>query len=352
MGRDRSTLITGVLTRLGDLDEKIWTWDEVGDYLTRALIQLAQQYRAFWDQIYLENLPPSFSHTCAADVTADPNLPFYCGLANYTLDDELSALSDQQARIGPAWYTSPFEATGGWLASVGASVAIPATADVGDNIVEIDRGTWNAMTIYAMSPRQLARMDNRYEITAGQVYAFSWRKDGIRTVRKIRVPAQQAACYSVDGSWGIARDVSDVDSSGVTGTWGIPRRVQNMHPMGPSEWGTPRRFYQDTTNCRFEVWRLAADFTDDDAVCELPTRYADYLMDFALWMCLSRPSPGQDLVLAAHYEQRWGRDTARLQQRILGVEPERAGVFGDKALRPVRPPTPRVPWQYGQEVPG
>src|SRR3954462_7683335 len=52
-----------VLTRLGDLDEQIWTAAEVDLQLREGYDAVAAPLGVFYDWVYLENLPRGFSYT-------------------------------------------------------------------------------------------------------------------------------------------------------------------------------------------------------------------------------------------------------------------------------------------------
>lgn len=362
---------TATLRRLGDVLGEIWSDDEIDAAVREGYRELALAGRAFVDHTFAENLPAGFTVTAAVD---QGEAAFAYGIvANYTLDDERRLVTPARAALGPANHTSPFEATDGWLDDCGASTAIPATVDLPAPVTEIERGTWDGRTLTALDGRQLAAMDTRYQLTRGEVYGFLWRHDGVRTLRKVRVPARAAACHTINGSVGILRDPSDLSSDIVTGARengafdplafaanafdddgilrGFPARIPGEHPIGTESFGIPRRPYRDGTNVRLEHWREGRAIDTPADVCELPARYSRYLQDYAQWRALLRPGPGQDLALAGHYQVRWARGLARVQRRQQTVERERVGVFGGTVRQTMnRPPKPQLPWQFGSRV--
>ena len=133
-------------------------------------------------------------------------------------------------------------------------------------------------------------------------------------------------------------------------TWGTMRQCNGQHPIGASYWGLPRRPYRDGTNVRVEHARLGRSVTVETDTYELPDRYTAYLRDYALARCLGVNGPGQDRVLAAHYEQRWGRHLARIRRRLDARDRQRTGRLGADASRVGPPPRPRLPWAYGSVV--
>lgn len=350
------TVAQSALRRLGDLGGTVWSLTEAEGHVQRGYDDLGTQFRVFWDQVYLENLPRGFSHTETWEqvyIDRNPGL-FDYGQANYTMDDERGMFGtdrDERTQVGPANHTSPFEATDGLLSDAGASTAISATTDVPKTLTAIERVTWDDQTTEALRPRTQSRLDSRYELTKGEVYGFMWQKDGIRTLRKVRVPAESCATYTITGGFGILRKPTDISGDTVTGTWGVPRRIPGMHPIGTESFGFPRRPYQETRNVRVEHYRRGRVLDNHVDECELPTRYALYLRDYACWQLLNRKGPGQDVQLAAHFKARWDRGITRLQSRITRMNRERAGVLGDRnRLGVAPPPTPSLPWNYGQVV--
>lgn len=369
-------IVTAVLRRQGDLAERIWTRDEVTFHVVAGYQEMATTQSVFFDLVYLENVPRGFSYTQPwekAFLIAEGFFDYGC--ANFTAEVDRRALGDERLRLGPANHTSPFEATDGWLATVGASVEIPATADVPRTLTNLDRVTWDARGIDAMQARALAQGDSRYEVTKGEVFGYLWQKDGIRTLRKVRVPSAQADTATVAGAWGALRDPTDLSTDQRTGGgpiafnplafnnaafftdpdkavfWGIPRRMPGHHPIGPESFGAPRRPFLEGKNVRVEHFRLGRAMNDPQDVCELPDRYALYLRDYTQARLLERPGPGQDLRLAAHFQERYDRGRARLARRLRDVDTERTVVFGgDGRPMTTRPPRPSLPWAYGARV--
>jgi hypothetical protein len=346
-------LRTDVLSRLGDLQETIWTADEVDFHLVGGYQEIATRFGIFFDLTYLENLPRGASYSQPWEkALLDAFGGFDYGYANFTAEFERRMLGDERLRYGPANHTSPFEATDGLLSRAGASTDIPATADLPKTLTALARVTWDNRGIDALQARRTSHDDARYELTKGEVFGYIWQKDGIRALRKVRVPSAQTDTVTVNGSWGLLREPSDLSTDTVTGTWGIPRRIPGHHPIGTDQFGAPRRPFLDGKNVRVEHFRHGrAMDADVDVFCELPDRYAMYLRDFAQARCLARPGPGQDLVLAAHFEQRWARGLARIERRLQVVDAERTHILGgDRQTLGRRPPRPKLPWQYGSAV--
>lgn len=342
-GRGTTTLATlrhRVLDRLGDLPEQVWTAAEVERYVRESYRLLAQTLPIFFDISYLDNLPATFSHTARWEVVGGYGT-FRLGVANYTCADEARVLTEPK-RVGPATVTCP---TDGSMAS---TVSIPATRPVPADLTALDRATWDSRTLDADLPRHVRQLDSRYTLTRGQPLSLLMQHDGVQTARQWPAPAALAATVTTAGSWGLLRTPADLSADTVTGSWGIARRVPGQHPMGPEAFGAPRQPHLDGTNTRIEFFRHGRALAHADSVCELPDRYARYLCDYAQARALERAGPGQDLTLAAHFDDRWQRNVARLRRRVITVTKERTGVFGGTAARGGAVRYPRLPANYGR----
>lgn len=335
-----------VLHRLGDSAQKVWTYEEVDGYLQRGAREMAESVNIIWDALYAENLPAGFSHT--AEWEEDYLVDFFYDVASYTYPEELDYIDDDEMEHDEIWqanHTSPSDLH--YLAAISASTAMRATVQLPENLVAIDRVTYDDRSIEATTPRRLRQSDDQYEETEGEVIAYSWRHEGPRTFRKIRKPAEMADIYTVEGSWGVVRDVEDLDDPEVEGTWGVPRAVPNFWPLGDTEgWGIPRRFYQDGRNVRIEHFRQITTSATDS---ELPHRYFIYLVNYCLHACLIRNGPGQDYKLAQLYKTLWDRGLARIVNRKETQTRQRVRRMGGGGSTESRakPPRPKLPWQYG-----
>jgi hypothetical protein len=345
-----AVLRAAVARRLGDLEFRIWTADEIDTYLTQGYRELGTTLPLFFDFLYLENLPRGCSYTQPWERAFLPDVGgFDFGVGNLTCADDVRALGTERGRYGPISHTSPFEATDGFLATLPHWPGIPATADVPTRLTRLDRATWDRRVCDVIEARSLSRLDAQYQTQTGEVEALLWELDGVRTVRKYRRPARQADTVTVTGSWGLLRTPADLSGDPVVGTWGVCRRLPSHHPLGPERFGLPRRVFLDGKNVRLEHFRLGRPF--ELGPCELPTRYANYLWDYAMAAALLRPGPGQDVKLAAHFQERWQRNIARLAKRVRSVDAETITVLGGEAItRSGRPPRPKLPSQYGSVV--
>lgn len=341
-----TSLCADVLARLGDNDASVWTANEVQTYLRQGYHELALSARAFWDQAYLENQTPGFSCTAAWEVAY---LGFDYGVANYTLADERH-LEDEGHRIGWGNHTCPAEAFDGWLSDCAAAAVPEALAALPADCLEVERVTWDDGTLTALSPTDVRLNDTRYQNTRGEVLAFVMHKDGLNTLRKIRVPSASADVREVTGTWGSMRDATDFDSTATTATWGVPRRVPGEHPLGSQQWGIARRPHQDGKNLRIEYWREGRDL-DTPEGSELPAHYGLYLRHYAMGRCLARNGPGQDDTLAKYYQARWARDLERIARRRTAHHVARRRVLGERdrmSRTGRRPPRPAWPANYEQ----
>ena len=342
-------LVERVLHRLGDSAQTVWTYAEIEGYLQTGTRELAAAVPVVWDRLYLENLPAGFH--CTAD-WEEELADFRYGVASYTYPEELLYIDDEEMEhdeIYQANHTSPSDIH--YLEDIGASTAMRGTVELPDELVAIERATWDNRGIDATSPGRLRQADDQYQETAGEVFAYSWRHEGPRTFRKIRVPAVMADTYEVDGNWGILCDPSDIGDPEVEGTWGLPRRIPYHYPMGDAEgWGLARRVYRDGKNVCVEHFRRPTVTATES---EIPDRYNVYLAHYCQWKALVRNGPGQDYKLAQLYKTWWDRGLVRIRSRSQKQSRDRIGRWGGTTGTPSssgRPPRPKLPWQYGSTV--
>lgn len=345
-----TNIVERVLHRLGDSAQKIWSYDEIESRILHAAREMAAEVRLVWDQAYLECLPPGMNHTGEFEVDYITDEWDY-GIGSYSLDDEAALLDElfESDEVRRANHTSPDDLF--FMEDGGASTVGEAVVELPETLTDVDRALWDGRGIPATTARRSEMTDARYELTSGEVYTYTFEKDGPNALRRIRVPASIADIYYHSGTWGIARDIDDVTDEGVDGTWGIPRQFEGEHPIGDTEgWGLPRRFYQDGLNMRVEYFRTPSIDTDMRG-SELPNRYFLYLADFAQWHALKRNGAGQNLPLADLYRQRWERNLARIKARLERTWKQKTHVLGGHAEQRNRVMTrPRLPWQFGATV--
>lgn len=357
-----ANLCSRVLHRLGDSAQVIWAEEEIDSYIQQAMFEMVTLTRLVWDQLYLENIPPGF-HCTMEDEEDLLEHEFHYGVAACTQEWELEYgetagfwLADE---VSWGNHTSPAELP--YLARLGLGTML-GTAIMPTSLIEIERSSWDHRTMEALSVRGLIDNDSRFEETEGEVFGYTWRKDGPRTFRKMRVPAEMAQLMTTDGSFGIARNIDDPsESEGVAGTWGIPRRIRGWHPMGSTVgYGLPRRFYYDSLNVKVEHWRKfealckQSELKDGEIqnfAGEIPRHYFLYIGDYCQWMALKRNGPGRNYKLAQLYKDRWDRNLGRIKDRIGRQNKERVYRAGGNDPAPRGgPPRPRLPWQYGKRV--
>jgi hypothetical protein len=215
-------------------------------------------------------------------------------------------------------------------------------------VVEIERITWDDRALDATVAGRARRWDPRYQLTEGDVVAYTWQQDGPRLLRLIHSPAQQpvpAATYT--GTFGIPRTLADVTDATISGTWGIPRNIPEHQPS-PAGFGIPRNFPGGDFYLKIEHWR---HFDANCESAEIPERYWLYLIDYAQWQALKRNGPGQNFKLAQLYKVRWDRGIARIRWRADRQGQQRSARFGGPLDHPLAgPPRPKLPWQYGSNV--
>ncbi|RPJ54953.1 MAG: hypothetical protein EHM23_27665, partial [Acidobacteria bacterium] len=105
-------------------------------------------------------------------------------------------------------------------------VANQALYDLPDDLWEMERVTWDDRRLAPATINELMAADGLYETTTGTVEAYALEGDGLRKLRKYRIPTANASstAIAVTGTWGAPRDLTSMDPT-VVGTWGIARAV-------------------------------------------------------------------------------------------------------------------------------
>jgi len=330
-----------ICRRLGDSTHAVWTVDEIDAYAIDGYNRMAELTHCFWDIGYLENLPYSGDHTCAWEIDYLSAGDIYQGEFKYTESWEIDYINNA---LGPANHVAPWE----WQNSYVTHQYFMATAKLPTDCYQIERATQDYQEVDPIPSARLEKLDSRYELDSGLVSGYLMDKDGIRTLRKYKIPSSVCGYYTVDGTFGIMRDPSDITSEDIYGQWGIPRRIPDQHPCGPYSFGLPRRVFKDDDNFRIEFFRRGRSVSGDYDEFEMPDAYCKHIRFYGMWKALLREGPGQDLELAKHYESRWVIGLGRIGNRKIDVKSNRVGRMGGSVSKSGRPPRPSLPWNYGR----
>ena len=236
-----------------------------------------------------------------------------------------------------------------------------------DEVLEVERVTWDDHPLIPKTDCELRAMDGNYERTVGRVEYYSI--DSLRRLRKYRIPKKTVNSkglvveiigtwgtprnlLTIDtqiGSWGIARSIPGYQVIGswgiprsgfiivVVGSWGVPRNLSLIDPVQIGSWGIPRILpgYEvvgswgvprgdfaglsaaplTAENTRIEYTRRA-DLPGDSSELEIPNHQAKYIRCYAMSKALGREGPGQDLKLEKHFYSRFLEGVRRCQYRM------------------------------------
>lgn len=176
-----------------------------------------------------------------------------------------------------------------WDRETLSDVADQATYTLPTKVYEVERVTWNQAKITAMTSTELIELDYQYMTTKGDVEAYVLDMDGLRTLRKYRIP--------------------NANGSGV----------------------------RDTI---IEFTRRGSALTGGASQFEFPDQCVKYCRHFALASALERESPGQDLELAGHYKARFEDGVKRVLNRKRKIASQAPRQFGGNLRRRTQPPGP------------
>lgn len=351
MGKSVLDVIQDVLTRLGDLDESVWTKDELHRYLQEGYRILAVKSECFWDTTYLEDQPYTGNYT----KDAEKELALQTGMSGanffnkfcYTKEADADFAPAGQVHLGPANHTKRSEYDNNHV----SKAYFLAVHDLPDSLLEIERATWNQIRIGPLRSVELERGDSQFQTQSGEVQGYVQDKDGIKRFRKWRIPSQAADTYTITGKWGLLRDPANISGETVNGSWGIARRVPGLHPCsGDGSRGFPRRPQKVAHNTKIEFTRKGQPINRQTDEFELPAVYVKYLRHFTMFRALERNGPGQDSKMAAWWKGLFDAGIARMKRRKQAVLSRKRYVLGGDVGMRGRPPTARLPWNYGYSV--
>lgn len=175
-------------------------------------------------------------------------------------------------------------------------VAGTATYSLPSDFYKMERVTWQNIRIEPWTARQARDSSNYYRTTQGNVIAYTIELDGLSTIRLIYVPAASGS------------------------------------------------------NTIIEYFRRGAVLSGDSTALEIPDRYTDYVVWYALSRALEREGKGQDSDMALHYQTRYLEGLKRIRSRKSAIHRSRTGVMGGGSDTPRKMGTPQFPYNYGERV--
>lgn len=175
-------------------------------------------------------------------------------------------------------------------------VAGTGTYSLPSDFYKMDRVTWQNRKIEPWTAKEARQTTPYYRTTRGNVIAYVMEMDGLQTIRLINVP-------SASGSYTV-----------------------------------------------IEYFRRGATLSADGTALDIPDRYTDYVVWYALARALERDGKGQDSEMAAHYNSRYLDGLARIKKRKSQVLSSRTGVMGGGSEPPRGPGVPTLVQTYGRPV--
>lgn len=340
-------LVEALQMRLGDTSGQLWTMNELAQYVTEGYNALTLATGCLWatevapDYAFASNHSQSFE---AEFIEGGNDL---AGPAQFTCEFERDYINYAD---GPANHNHHWEFNSGYVEESGAVTEVSAMVDLPEDLYEIERATWNSRRLATERSRYFENDDSRYELSKGEVEAYTQDKDGLRRLRKWRVPSAAFIPREMDDDseeFGILVDISDIDADTPLNTWGDFVHVAGEDGFG-DPWGIIVGVYSDTSNLRYEYRRRGVDLSIE--CFEIPSRYVTYVRHYAQARALEREGDGQDLDLAAHYDIRYAAGVARMLKRQQAMSYQKKYVMGGSPKMDRRLPLARLPWAYGKVV--
>jgi hypothetical protein len=326
----------------------LWSTDELEEYITEGYNALVMTTGCLWATDVAPDSAYAFNYTSRFESDYFVGGDVVSGLAQFTSECERD-FNDNGS--GPANHNFHWEHNHAHTTDAELPTEISALHDLPENLYDIERAVWQTRRIAAERSRHFEGDDHRYELSKGPVDAYLQDKDGLRRLRKWRVPAAPYDPYDVDEDseeYGILVSIADteIDDDTPQGAQsGDFVQVAGQHMMG-DPWGVIVAIYKETANMRYEYRRRG---TGDCTELEIPARYQTYVRHYAQARALEREGDGQDLELAAHYQARYEAGVARMLKRRSSMHYQQKYVLGG-GRRPETRPVLRLPYSYGRAV--
>lgn len=184
-----------------------------------------------------------------------------------------------------------------WKRIAGALTAGTGTYTMPAEIYKFDRLTYNGIRMVPWTAREARERNAYFQTTQGLPYAYTMEADGLSTIRMIPVPSVTT-----------------------------------------------------TTTLYVEYFRRGAVLSADGTALEIPDRYTDYVVWYAMARALERDGRGQDTELAAHYQGRYLEGLKRIKKRKSQIHSSRIGQMGGMDGTQREPGYPQWPSNYGVPV--
>ncbi len=344
---ERPTVLAQVQRRLADANQRLWTAAELNEYIQDAYNDMTLRTGCLWATDISPDVPAAMARTQIFEKKYMLGGYDAMGAFNFTAEWERDYINNA---TGPANHNHTWEWEDGHVTELTLPTEVSALYDLPDNLYEIERTTWDSRRIDPRRSREFEQNDSRYELAKGNVDAYTQDKDGLRRLRKWRVPSAPFVPYEFDESsseYGIIVDISDVDSDTPLGSWGDFVQVDGQHSSG-DPWGVIVGVYDETNAVKIEYRKRGVDLDHD--CLEIPERYVVYLRWYVMARALEREGDAQDLDLAAHYQTRYEAGIARMLKRQQAMVYQKKMVMGGSRGRSSRLPLAQLPWAYGKVV--
>lgn len=417
------SLRENIASRLGDSDYRVWSEDQIESFINDVQEQFCQDTGLLREAWPMDELPRVSNYNYpfekqfmtatrtwalfAAAPTVKPAITYDRANYNYPWERDFSDDGVGPASCNQAWERDQYfgDDTLGLIPAgtdplVRAYVApvrflgndfIPATVILPERAVEALRVVWDGRRVWPQNSNMIGDRDRLFEEIPGQFDQYTIMHDGMRYLRKYRIPAGRGVhdvvapnpsyagmmrgFLNYDALVFTAFDLFNKDfwnycglptpgtvwttvtshnlkqgwSGGywdgatIMGTFGAVRRLPGMRISG-GPYGIIRRLSYDNQNTVFEARRRCRRVVADNDTFDVPEPLLRFIRDKVTSMLLMLPGPGFDDKLAKFYDGRYMVGVGLARSWMDRVHKMKRRAYGKNPKRPY--PPARVQWPY------
>lgn len=215
-----SSIVDKVVRRLGDSDNEIWERSELETYAQLGYEQFVTETNALWDTRHLpDRHSPAYTTDEPSNTNTESKRIWPSAIQSFGDSEssggvspslDLVCVSDATPFIGNSKQDSDFDGLTSFITSP-ADVPYTTAATqqdylMPDDVLMIDRATWDGIQLQALTPKEADQIDDLWEEKTGDPRAFVIVGKGRKRIfRKLRTPSAPADMRAFSNEVGFIR---------------------------------------------------------------------------------------------------------------------------------------------------